>query len=551
MDDLTSRLFDRALPRALDLPERIWLRLTSPSGMRLLAPLLGLLLVYLGWRLWRAAGRGPLGRAARWWGVALVLAVFGAGLVYGAAAPPADPDVRAVQREQADSLLHHTPLPAPLAAAGAVAVAGAGLAAAWRWRAAHLRPADAAALGVAWRGAARRARWPLALGGVLLLGAGMAAGAALFVAGSAPAQVPEPGALGPPGATLWVGTPSGLNRLRQGGGARGWEVFARPGAPLPANQVTALAAGRNGEMWIATHGGLARYREDGAGGEWRTATVESAGLPYPTVLGLAVDSQGVAWAATGAGGAMVYLEARTSRGGGRAFTGVNAPLMHQILDAVFVDRQGQVWFGSAGGVNVYRPDAGGGPGTWPTGFNRPSTRGGLPDNQVYTIFGDRRGRIWFGTGGGVAALSVSPDDFGLGAYEPGRWTTHSRPTAPLAGDAVHAIAEDGRGRLYFGTAAGITVLDESESDPARRWRQLGAGPAGGLPDPAVHALAVAPDGRLWAGTAGGLAVLDPERPDAGWQTFRAHPLRRWLALLPDRPGNRILADDVTALAFTR
>ena len=127
-------------------------------------------------------------------------------------------------------------------------------------------------------------------------------------------------------------------------------MFARPGAPLPANQVTALAAGRSGEVWIATHGGLARYREDGAGGEWRTATVESAGLPYPTVLGLAVDSQGVAWAATGAGGAMVDLETRTSRGGGsRAFTGVNAPLMHQILDAVFVDRQGQVWFGSAGG----------------------------------------------------------------------------------------------------------------------------------------------------------------------------------------------------------
>jgi len=192
VDDLTSRLFDRALPRALDLPERIWLRLTSPSGMRLLAPLLGLLLVYLGWRLWRAAGRGPLGRAARWWGVALVLAVFGAGLVYGAAAPPADPDVRAVQREQADSLLHHTPLPAPLAAAGAVAVAGAGLAAAWRWRVSHLRPADAAALGVAWRGAARRARWPLALGGVLLLGAGMAAGAALFVAGSAPSSRTPP-----------------------------------------------------------------------------------------------------------------------------------------------------------------------------------------------------------------------------------------------------------------------------------------------------------------------------------------------------------------------
>jgi ligand-binding sensor domain-containing protein len=280
--------------------------------------------------------------------------------------------------------------------------------------------------------------------------------------------------------------------------------------------------------------------------------VESAGLPYPTVLGLAVDPRGVAWVGTGAGAAMVDVDALAARrGGSRAFTGVNAPLMHQVLDAVYVDRLGQVWFGSAGGVNVYRPDAGGGPGTWPTGFNRLSTRGGLPHNQVYTIFGDSRGRIWFGTGAGVAALTVSGDEFGLGAYDAGRWTTYTRPAAPLAGDTVHAIAEDRRGRLYFGTASGISVLDESEPDPTRRWRRLGAGPAGGLPDPAVQALAVAPDGRLWAGTRDGLAVLDPERPDAGWQTFRALPLSRWLAVWPARRESHILADDVTALVFTR
>ena len=183
----------------------------------------------------------------------------------------------------------------------------------------------------------------------------------------------------------------------------------------------------------------------------------------------------------------------------------------------------------------------------------PPTRGALPDNQVYTIFGDRRGRIWFGTGGGVAVLSVSPDDFGLGAYEPGRWTTHTRPTAPLAGDAVHAIAEDGRGRLYFGTAAGITVLDESESDPARRWRQLGAGPAGGLPDCRSGAR---PGGRPRMGASGRAppAAWPCSTPSAGggWQTFRAHPLRRWLGLL--RPAlweGHIISNDVTSLVFSR
>ena len=195
-----------------------------------------------------------------------------------------------------------------------------------------------------------------------------------------------------------------------------------------------------------------------------------------------------------------------------------------------------------------------------TGFNRTSTAGGLPDNQVYTVLGDSQGRIWFGTAGGVAALTPDPTDFGLGAFEPSRWMTLTRPGAPLAGDEVHAIAEDGRGRLYFGTRNGISVLDEFRAGPrpalapapiqlsrgARRRGELG-----GLPHPWVQALVVGPDGRLWAGTRGGLAVIDPDRPESGWQSFRAHPLGRWVGLMwPPLWQGHILSDDVTSLLFS-
>jgi ligand-binding sensor domain-containing protein len=238
--------------------------------------------------------------------------------------------------------------------------------------------------------------------------------------------------------------------------------------------------------------------------------------------------------------------------------------MHQIMDAVYVDSGGRVWFGSAGGVNVYlpaapgvdqsgrtggpdRPDRSDGGGEWVTGFNRISTGGRLPDNQVYTVLGDSRGRIWFGTAAGAAALSPDSAGYGLGAFEQSRWTTLTRPDAQLAGDAVHAIAEDRRGRLYFGTREGISVLDESQPDPARRWRQIG-----GLPHPWVQALVVGPDGRLWAGTKGGLAVLDPDRPEAGWQSFKAHPLGRWIGFLwPPLGEGHIVSDDVTSLVFSR
>ena len=124
---------ENLLPRLLNLASKVWLRLTSPSGMRLLAPLLAIALVYLGWRLWRLAGRSPLGLAVRWWVFGLALAGFATGVLYGVAGPPADPELRAVLRETAGQK-GRAPLPAPLALLGAIAVAGASLLAAWRWR---------------------------------------------------------------------------------------------------------------------------------------------------------------------------------------------------------------------------------------------------------------------------------------------------------------------------------------------------------------------------------------------------------------------------------
>jgi ligand-binding sensor domain-containing protein len=321
---------------------------------------------------------------------------------------------------------------------------------------------------------------------------------------------------------------------------------------LPASRVTGIAAVTPDEAWIATRGGVAGYLARDGRVEWQVTTMETGELPAPITLAIAVDRRGVVWAATSAGAA-----AFDRRGPRHAFTSRNAPLLHQILDAVYVDGEGLVWFGGAGGVNVYQPPGpGGDDGRWLVGFTRISSVGGLPDDLVFKINGDSKGRIWFGTAGGAAVLTPDRAAFGLGAHDPSRWQTFTAERAPFASPHVHAIVEDRQGRIWLGTERGILVLDESQprGSPAR-WQRFDAegAPAGGrgLPHPWVQALAVGPDGRVWAGTRGGLAVYDPASAARGWLTYGAHPLRRWTGYLwPAHWQQNILSNEVTALAWS-
>jgi ligand-binding sensor domain-containing protein len=526
------------------LASPVWSKLTSPSTMRLLAPPIGIALFWLLSRWYARAGRSALGRAVRWWCLALTMGAVFAGVVYLLSVLPDDPEALEVMRSVGEDRAGRVLFPAPLAVAGALLAAAAALAAAWRWRQARLRPAEAVALWAEWQRV--RSRWTrrLAIGGGVVAAA---MGAACAVATTGAPQVPPMApAAQPTGGALWVGTAAGVSRLRVAGqAAPRWEAFARPRAPLPADQVTGIVAGPQGEVWLSTRGGLVRFAEDEGRPDWRVKAAENGTLPNSVVLGLTVDREGGVWAATGGGGAALFPDGRNF-----AFTSGNAPLLHQILDTAYVDPAGRVWFGGAGGMNVYQPPLPGqDEGQWPVGFARATTNGALPDDLVHVVAGDTKGRVWFATAGGAAVLSPDPSAFGLGAFDPSRWQTFTTTNSPLSHDFVHAIAEDRQGHIWLGTRAGADVLEETAPGQFR-WQHHGAGGPHGLPNPWVRSLLVAPDGRVWAGTHGGLAVYDPAQPGQGWLSFHANLLRRWTGYLwPPFWQQNILSDDVTALAW--
>ena len=82
-------------------------------------------------------------------------------------------------------------------------------------------------------------------------------------------------------------------------------------------------------------------------------------------------------------------------------------------------------------------------------FKNYSLQDGLPQSQVYVIFQDSRGNLWFGTDAG-----------GVCKYDGRSFITYTNDEG-LSDNIVYAIAEDREGNLWFGTYQGVSVFNGS------------------------------------------------------------------------------------------
>ncbi|MET0645963.1 MAG: two-component regulator propeller domain-containing protein [Pyrinomonadaceae bacterium] len=116
------------------------------------------------------------------------------------------------------------------------------------------------------------------------------------------------------------------------------------------------------------------------------------------------------------------------------FAGTAGGLRSDTVNAVFVDREGVVWFGTPRGVCRYDP----------RGVRVEQLSEVSESNFIRTLYRTASGRLLAGTSRGLFAR----DDGGGGAW---------REVAEVAGKTVYAVAEDSRGLLLVGTNAGLFV----------------------------------------------------------------------------------------------
>lgn len=258
------------------------------------------------------------------------------------------------------------------------------------------------------------------------------------------------------------------------------------GQGLPDDAITALAAGPDSLLWAGSaSSGLFRRTP---GRPFRKVPLGSDRLSQQ--IHALWDQGGAMWVGTSNG---VYI---IGPGGMRHLTTENG-LMHNRVNAIMGDRDGQVWMAcNNGGVGVARGDE----------IHSFPLAEGSNAFHVTGIAQDSTGRIWFSTYGNGIRYLEGDQVLGIGQAQ------------GLRSDYCYSIAVDGSNRIWASHRGGLTCIDATRRAVSRIYdKQFGI-----EPDRRINTLVVDANRNLWFGTDKGVLRFNAERPTTGLPAPEVH-----------------------------
>jgi diguanylate cyclase (GGDEF)-like protein len=274
--------------------------------------------------------------------------------------------------------------------------------------------------------------------------------------------------------TMWVGADDkGLDHLLPDGRVEVWG----PHNGLPNQAIYSLVQTRDGDLWVGyRRGTLARIHKG------QVSVFHDSEASESSVNSLLEDRDGTLWIGFEGKGL-----ARFDRGSIRHVTDSGR------VAALAESTDGALWVGLDGdGVQrIYRGET--------TSF---TTANGLHSDQVMSLYADPDASMWIGMQSG-----------GLSHIRDGRVTTWT-PDQQMPDTSIGSIIGDNDDGLWFGGDTGIFRIAKRELTEFATVHPVLYGTADGLRSRetlygSMQCAWKSRDGRLWFGTIAGVAVVDP------------------------------------------
>jgi PAS domain S-box-containing protein len=213
--------------------------------------------------------------------------------------------------------------------------------------------------------------------------------------------------------------------------------------------IRSMLQDRDGSIWIGTaNRGLLHWNPSA---ESRTLTETS--VPDKSIITLAQDHAGAVWAGSFSGGGLYRLD-----GGKVQHFGRDEGLRSTVIYSVCVDKQGELWIGSADGLSWFQDGV----------IRTVNSQQGLPADQVFAILDDPFNRIWLGGQTGITAIDKkSLSEWASGVRHKLEPVLYPFPRGVETGFPTQFFPSAARstdGNLWFGGIGGLCEV--TPSDPA-------------------------------------------------------------------------------------
>lgn len=202
------------------------------------------------------------------------------------------------------------------------------------------------------------------------------------------------------------------------------------------NSIYSICYDSQKRIWIGTRNGVYLY------------SIETKSFERLDILGdifahnIYEDSKGNIWISTLGQSAICYKPNNNITKYNEVFIDELGNSIDKVLNT-FEDSKGRIWFATSNnGVIVFDPSK--------NSYIKYDINSGLPDNVAYKIVEDFFGNIWFGTNKGLVCMNTEKQKIQVFTKNDG-----------LPGNQFNYNSAfcDQKGKLYFGTIAGLIVID--------------------------------------------------------------------------------------------